>query len=174
MSGGYFISKYTHERNVCPTIKFKSRNKYFSIEFKNTIMKTIKKIIWNIFLAIMILLALYRLTAYSQSETEAKEFYSSSAEKIIEKLNFKLHDCSPEKFSEVTTLQFDIFEETQAKLTINNKEGEIMETLCEGIMEPGTYKVYFKASKDLSSGEYICKLESNGSHQTKKIFLLRH
>lgn len=136
-------------------------------------MNTIKKIIWKIFLTIMILLALYRLTSYSQT-TEEKEFNESGAERSIGDLNFKLYECTPEKFIELTTLQFQIFEDSDVRLSVNDINGDVIETLADGMMTPGLYKVYFKASKDLSPGEYVCKLEANGSVQTKKIFLLRH
>ncbi|MEO8664765.1 MAG: hypothetical protein ABI462_04645 [Ignavibacteria bacterium] len=131
-----------------------------------------KNIMKKILLTIMILIALYRVTSSQPSEV-AKELYYS--EDSINKLNksFELYQNYPRQFNEVTSIKFDIYSEGNVKLQVFDSVGKLVETLADGIMEAGTYNVYFKAESGLVSGVYNCKLDVDGSSQSKDMLLVR-
>lgn len=137
-------------------------------------MNKIKNIIWRIFLTVMILIALYRLTAYSQTFAKDGEIPESVFEDKSNISNFNLYQNEPEKFLEVTGIKFEIYKFSNVRLKVFDKTGRLIETLVDGEMKAGKYNIYFKADDTLSAGEYIYQLEVNGSAQSKKMFLLKY
>lgn len=131
-----------------------------------------KKILWKVFLTVMILLALYRLTSYSQTPVISNGF--PERETVIEQKNFELYQNEPERFNEVTNIRFKIIEKGDALLQVNNPEGKLIDVLVDGEMEPGEYNVYYKAVTTLSEGEYSYTLDVDGEKQTKRMFILKH
>ncbi|MEO8446041.1 MAG: hypothetical protein ABI528_01025 [bacterium] len=130
-----------------------------------------KKILWKGFLTVMILLALYRLTSYSQ--TPGSNGIPESETVIVQK-NFELYQNEPERFNEVTNIRFKIIEKGDALLQVNDAEGKLIDVLVDGEMEPGEYNVYYKAVTTLEEGEYSYTLDVNGEKQTKRMFILKH
>jgi hypothetical protein len=58
------------------------------------------------------------------------------------------------------------------KLEIYDSGNRKVKTLVDEIKEAGTYEVEF-SGKELVSGEYVCKLETNDYFDTKKMILLK-
>ena len=60
----------------------------------------------------------------------------------------------------------------KVKLEIYNSNNKKVKTLIDEIKEAGTYEVDFSA-KELASGEYIYKFETNDYFDTKKMTVLK-
>jgi hypothetical protein len=75
-------------------------------------------------------------------------------------------------FCKFFTTKFSIPKQTELKLNLYNVLGELVQTIAEGLYEPGNYEVVLKAA-DLPSGIYFYQLKTDGFVQTKKMILLR-
>jgi photosystem II stability/assembly factor-like uncharacterized protein len=64
----------------------------------------------------------------------------------------------PNPFNPSTTIKFSIPEESQVKLNIYNSIGEVVETLVNGLHQPGSYEVSWNA-KNYPSGIYFYSFE---------------
>jgi hypothetical protein len=67
---------------------------------------------------------------------------------------FSLYQNYPNPFNPTTTIEFDIPERTNVKLTIYDILGREVETLIDKELEPGRYKLNFTAT-NLPSGVYF-------------------
>jgi len=86
--------------------------------------------------------------------------------------SFTLEQNYPNPFNPVTTIQYQLPEESHVQLTIINLLGEIVTTPVNQIQSSGNKIVHFDAS-DLASGVYFYRL-SVGSHvETHKMILLK-
>ncbi len=132
-----------------------------------------KNLLKKIFLTIMVLLALYKVTSFSQTVSETT--VSSDKEKSTVSLNkdFILYKNEPEVFSDLTLIKFDIVNQGNVKMNIYNAGGEKIETLVDGEMEPGIYSVYFKRYEELQPGEYFYELDVNGNNQRNSMFITK-
>jgi hypothetical protein len=86
--------------------------------------------------------------------------------------NFELAQNYPNPFSDKTTIKFCIPDRMRIKLEIYNTDNRKVKTLVDEIKEAGTYEVEF-SGKELVSGEYVCKIETNDYLDTKKMILLK-
>ena len=85
---------------------------------------------------------------------------------------FELAQNYPNPFSDRTTIKFCIPDRMKIKLEIYDSGNRKVKTLVDETKEAGTYEVEFSA-KELVSGEYVCKLETNDYFDTKKMILLK-
>jgi ligand-binding sensor domain-containing protein len=85
---------------------------------------------------------------------------------------FSLYQNYPNPFNPTTTIEFDIPERTNVKLTIYDILGREVETLIDKELEPGKYKINFNAT-NLPSGVYFYTLKTPKSIQTKKMLLIK-
>ena len=85
---------------------------------------------------------------------------------------FKLEQNHPNPFNPTTTIRFSLPQATQLKINIYSIIGEQVATIAEGTYEAGYHKVTFN-EKNLPSGTYIYRLESNDFIQVKKMILIK-
>ncbi len=74
---------------------------------------------------------------------------------------FTLSQNFPNPFNPTTTIRFSVHAAGNVKIKVLNMLGQEMATAFEGFVEPGVQTVSFNA-KDLPSGQYMYRLESNG------------
>ena len=87
---------------------------------------------------------------------------------------FKLFPVFPNPFNPSTTIRFNIGVEGQhaTSLLIYDLTGQLIETLLEEKMEPGTHEIQWNAANQ-PSGVYFVQIESGSFVQTKKMVLLK-
>jgi hypothetical protein len=85
---------------------------------------------------------------------------------------FELAQNYPNPFSDRTTIKFCIPDRMRIKLEIYNTDNRKVKTLVDDIKEVGTYEVEL-SEKELVSGEYLYKLETDKYCETKKMVLLK-
>jgi hypothetical protein len=94
---------------------------------------------------------------------------------------FQLSQNYPNPFKERTTIKYCVPDKMKIKLEIFDSNGNKLKTLVDEIKEAGTYKVEFSAiggsasggnAWNLTSGEYLYKLESRDFFETKKMIVL--
>lgn len=127
-----------------------------------------KNLIKSIVLAIVILTALYKVTLYSKPQDSLK--YSQITERTSTYKAYRLYQNEPFEFSSVTNIRFELFKEGNVKLNIYGPDGELIETLVDGEMQPGNYSIYFKAHEGLAPGEYFYEINFDGSKKVLKMF----
>ena len=112
---------------------------------------------------------LYRL---AQIDVDGHFNYSKEIEIEIIPEHYVLYQNYPNPFNPSTTIKFDLPRATEINLSIYNLLGQKVETLIKGYIEAGTYSEVFDG-KDLSSGTYIYRLQTNNIVQTRKMLLLK-
>ena len=88
---------------------------------------------------------------------------------------FSMNPVYPNPFNPVTTISFSIpVVETRliASLHVYDITGRLVETLVNGITEPGNHTVKWDAS-DFSSGVYFARLKAKDFVKTQKLILLK-
>jgi len=85
-----------------------------------------------------------------------------------------LYPAYPNPFNPVTTLSFDVPENTQGPVLLNlfDITGRKVETLINGSLLPGTYKIKWFPSQ-MASGLYFAKLNVGHITKTQKIIFLK-
>ncbi len=78
----------------------------------------------------------------------------------------------PNPFSQNTTISYYISTSTNVKLQIYNVKGELISTLFDEYKLPDDYSVVWNA-KNMSSGIYFYKLETDNGSITKKMLIVR-
>jgi hypothetical protein len=78
----------------------------------------------------------------------------------------------PNPFNPVTTIPFDVNKQRRIILGIYNINGQIVETLVNGVMAAGSHRVVCNPSGQ-SSGVNIVTISSNGFMDTKKIMFIK-
>ncbi|MBP9083761.1 MAG: T9SS type A sorting domain-containing protein, partial [Bacteroidia bacterium] len=85
---------------------------------------------------------------------------------------YSLEQNYPNPFNPSTQIKFSVSKQTQLKLNLYNVLGELVQTIADGVYEPGFYEVTLDAI-NLVSGVYVYRLESSETIQSKKLVLLR-
>jgi PKD repeat protein len=86
---------------------------------------------------------------------------------------FNLYDNYPNPFNPTTKIKFDVAESIgNVKLIIYNSIGQIVTTLVNEELRPGTYEVDWSA-ENFSSGIYFYQLITPGYTATKKMLLIK-
>jgi hypothetical protein len=85
---------------------------------------------------------------------------------------FRLHGNYPNPFNPTTTIQFDLADAGQARLTVYDVIGRQVAELVNQTMSAGTHSVQFNAGSN-SSGTYILRLEAGGQTFTSKMLLVK-
>ncbi len=86
--------------------------------------------------------------------------------------SFSLKQNYPNPFNPTTKIDFDIAVDGNVKLTVYNSSGKEIATLVNEFKTSGYHSVTFDA-KNISSGIYYYKLESNGVSKVMKMTLLK-
>ena len=87
-------------------------------------------------------------------------------------VSFGLANVKPNPFNPATTISFGIEKSGTVKLCIYSINGQLVETLADGVMSSGQHSMVWNA-KDRSSGVYLLLLESGGKRDTKKMSLVK-
>ncbi|MBE2228836.1 MAG: T9SS type A sorting domain-containing protein [Ignavibacteria bacterium] len=89
--------------------------------------------------------------------------------------NFRLRQNYPNPFNPSTTIEYDVFKNSNIKLILFNSNGRIIGILENSIKSPGLYRYELNAARlNLASGIYFVKLESDNSfNQSLKIILIK-
>lgn len=85
---------------------------------------------------------------------------------------FKLFDAFPNPFNPTTNISFEVGQKINVVVNIYDLTGKLVQTLFNGVREPGRYEIQFNASM-LSSGMYFYRMEAGGFTDTKKLILLK-
>jgi hypothetical protein len=86
--------------------------------------------------------------------------------------DFKLSQNYPNPFNPETSIKFKIPQTSHIKLTVYDVLGKEVETLMDETLEPGTYNETFNG-KNLSSGMYIYRLQTENSNVSGKMLLMK-
>ncbi|MCK5130857.1 MAG: hypothetical protein KAR40_01730 [Candidatus Sabulitectum sp.] len=82
------------------------------------------------------------------------------------------HQASPSRFSDLTTITFDLHIPGYVSLDIYDGMGRIIETLIDCDLNTGMHDAVFNGS-DLASGVYFYCVRSGGENATGKLLLIR-
>lgn len=132
---------------------------------KNKIVKSV--------LTLLMIIEFYPIESNSQDLPEGKNF--SNTVEITQPVNENIELTGPESilYGDAAKIKFLIINEGKVDLSVYGMEGELIETLADGYMEPGEYTVYFKALNEMLPGQYNCKLQYNNRVINKGIVLLK-
>ncbi len=83
---------------------------------------------------------------------------------------FSLKQNYPNPFTNTTTFNYSIPNESVVKITLSDMTGKIVKTLISGAVSEGDHSVTFDASQ-LSSGTYVYTLESGSTRLSKSLVL---
>ena len=83
-----------------------------------------------------------------------------------------LHPNFPNPFNARTEIQFDLPQRARVQLAIYNTLGQQVAVLVDETLETGTHRISWDAST-VSSGVYICRIESAGTAHAMKMVLIR-
>ncbi len=190
------ITKYMHERD-CASFYFVSKS---DNEYILNLTDTLNNEIYNFPLTLDIIVpdSWDSLFVYQDNEIAESELISISGEKIarinvvpdkgqilltnspllavndnkISPEKFKLFQNYPNPFNPSTKIGFRISESGFVTLKVYDMLGREIKTLISKDMQPGNYEVSFNG-KNLPSGIYIYRIESNGISLNKKMLLLK-
>jgi len=98
----------------------------------------------------------------------------TSVDEITEEIptSFELAQNYPNPFNPTTTIRFYLPIHTTTNLKVYDMLGREVKILLEGDLQPGEHSVLFDA-KELASGVYVYRLETEGFVQQRKMVLLR-
>jgi hypothetical protein len=90
---------------------------------------------------------------------------------------FQLAQNYPNPFNPVTTLHYDLSENSDVKITIYDMLGRKVKTLINKTQDAGSKSVIWNATNDygkpVSAGIYLYQIQAGGHLQTKKMVLLK-
>ena len=86
--------------------------------------------------------------------------------------SFNLIQNYPNPFNPKTSIEFDLFIDTDVEITVYNLEGKLVQIIFNGFLVKGNHKFDFDASV-LSSGIYLYKVSTPVSVQVKKMLLAK-
>jgi len=92
---------------------------------------------------------------------------------VIIPSKFLLYQNYPNPFNPETTIEFDVPETKNIKITIYDIRGREMVTLVNSKYSPGKYTVAWFASSDYSSGIYFYKMTAGDYTETRRMVLLK-
>ena len=85
---------------------------------------------------------------------------------------FELSQNYPNPFNPVTTINFAIPKASNVSLKVYDILGKEVETIHNGYLNAGYYKINFDA-KNLASGMYFYKIEADNFSDIKRMLLLK-
>jgi hypothetical protein len=91
--------------------------------------------------------------------------------------NFRLWQNHPNPFNTQTIIEYDVPKKGFVSLDIYNVQGERVQTLVNGFMSSGRYRVSWDGTNELkipvASGLYFCRMETDKKAMVRKLVLLR-
>lgn len=144
-------------------------------------MKTIKNIIKKILMAVIILVALYRVTAQSQTFTDLEElsssincgdmiyknfeFYQNETSDVLtysgdsKDPDFVMYQNYPNPFNSLTLIEFRLTGKCYAIIQVTDAAGNLVETIADGEMYEGDHFIFYKPDEKYNDGEFKCKMD---------------
>ncbi len=94
---------------------------------------------------------------------------------ISEIEEFTLYQNNPNPFNPSTVIRYDLFTSSNVTLKIYTLNGKQVAVLVDEFQNPGSYRINFDINdfKDLSSGIYFYKLQTNYSSDIKKMIFTK-
>jgi len=90
---------------------------------------------------------------------------------------FALHQNYPNPFNPVTTIRFDVPEESKVKIDVYNVMGQKVVELVDSYYQPGFYTVNWDGTNTLgsalSSGMYFYRIQARDFTAVKKLLLVK-
>lgn len=90
---------------------------------------------------------------------------------------FEVSDAYPNPFNPETSIRFDLPFASDVKVTVYNDQGQVIRTLADQMMGPGTFDVTWDGmdsqGRALSSGTYLYVIEAPNLRTTRKVTLLK-
>jgi len=90
---------------------------------------------------------------------------------------FAIHQNYPNPFNPVTTIKYDLPENSQVQITIYDMLGRKVRTLVSGFENAGFNAVQWQGKNDfgrsVGAGVYICQIQAGDFLQTRKMILLK-
>lgn len=88
-----------------------------------------------------------------------------------------MHQNYPNPFNPSTTLSFDIHEAGDALLKIINVRGEVVRTLAQGNIQPGSYQISWDGTNNqgklVTAGNYIAVLSKGNEQVSRNLLMLK-
>ena len=88
-----------------------------------------------------------------------------------------LHKNYPTPFNPVTTIPFDIINTDQIRLSIYNIKGEMVRSLINTKLDPGSYNMLWDGRADsgvnMPAGMYFIELKGSNFRETGKMIYLK-
>ncbi|MCJ7553859.1 MAG: T9SS type A sorting domain-containing protein, partial [Ignavibacteriaceae bacterium] len=108
-----------------------------------------------------------------QINKDGSVVYSSQVKVGVGSIDqFKLNQNYPNPFNPLTSIELDLFEDSEIEIIIYNIEGQELAVLQKGFLTKGIHKFAFDAG-NLPSGVYLYKVSSPVFSQTKKMLLTK-
>jgi hypothetical protein len=85
---------------------------------------------------------------------------------------FRLSQNYPNPFNPSTTIEFSMPKSAHVRINIYNTLGDLVHTLVDENLSPGTHRRQWVAS-GLTSGVYFYRIQTNGYVETKRLVLLK-
>lgn len=85
---------------------------------------------------------------------------------------YKLYQNYPNPFNPSTKIKFDMASSDNVRIKIYNSVGQLIEYVFSGNLSAGTYTLNWNA-KNLNSGIYFIRMESNKFNYTKRMLLIK-
>jgi parallel beta-helix repeat protein len=108
--------------------------------------------------------------------TDMGAFYFSQTtdidEPAAEPRNFMLLDNYPNPFNASTVIRYELPIGSPVTVEIYNALGQKIESLYEGMLQPGYHQATWNAV-EFSSGTYFCRVEASGFSGTRKMLLIK-
>ena len=88
-----------------------------------------------------------------------------------------MHNAYPNPFNPVTSIRYDLLQNTMANITIYDMMGRVVKTLVNGTQTAGFKTIQWNATNDrnesVSAGLYLYTIQAGDFRQTKKMVLLK-
>jgi hypothetical protein len=111
--------------------------------------------------------ALYHSSSYPLPKASFQQ-----GEEMVAAKQFELQQNYPNPFNPTTTIQYYLPNDQQVTLRVFDFYGREVTTLVNSTQTAGNYTVQFDA-KDLPSGTYVCRLESDGVAVSRVMTLMK-
>lgn len=116
-----------------------------------------------------------KLYAFRLKQIDFDGSYNYSSEVIVNiaaPTNFSLNQNYPNPFNPATTISFSIPVKGIVKLSVYNQIGQLVDELVNSVLEAGIYN-YTWNTKNLSSGIYFYKIQTDNYKSVKKMTLIK-
>jgi hypothetical protein len=87
--------------------------------------------------------------------------------------SFALYQNFPNPFNPSTSISFELAKAANVNLSVYDVNGKLVATLVNGQVEAGKHSVSWNAGKNVTSGIYFAKLQSEGLSSVLKMTLLK-